>query len=334
MTHSIEEHADALCKVFYQRMNESGIGATAVPSSLIYHYTTAAGLRGILEQRHIFATHFQYLNDLSEMKYGREFSDEFLRTRLEDERLPLLEGALAIIADSSQVDLAERYVRMVREERKAFLLINEAVKHIDTSVKQTYYITSFCESGDRLSQWRGYANRGGGYAIGFEVKTSQIVSDKGTFFALKVLYDRRDQRKLLDTLLADAIKSVNSFAISIDDKSQYDLVIGAHVGTLLQFFDLVCIRFKNDSFSEEKEWRFFSGIDAGSVEAVKFRDANGLVIPYLEFPITAEGIEIKRIVCGPTLQPELSRRSVEMLARKNGFGSVEIAHSKIPLGLF
>jgi hypothetical protein len=185
-----------------------------------------------------------------------------------------------------------------------------------------------------LSQWRGYTNRGGGYAIGFEVKASQIVSDKGKLFALKVLYDPREQREAIDTILGDAIKAANSIAFSIEDESESTLVMGGLVGSLLQFLDLVCIRFKNGSFSEEKEWRFFAGTDAGSVEAVKFRDANGLVIPYLELPIATEGIEIKRIVCGPTLHPELSERSVKMLALRNGFGGVEIGHSKIPLGLF
>jgi hypothetical protein len=66
------------------------------------------------------------------MKYGREVIDEFLRTRLEEERVPILEATRAIIDDSSPGDLADRQRRMMNERGKAFLLINEALKYVDT----------------------------------------------------------------------------------------------------------------------------------------------------------------------------------------------------------
>jgi hypothetical protein len=42
-----------------------------------------------------------------------------------------------------------------------------AVEPARRSVLKPVYITCFCEDGDLLSQWRGYADPGG-YAIGFD----------------------------------------------------------------------------------------------------------------------------------------------------------------------
>src|SRR5213596_1788937 len=88
-----------------------------------------------------------------------------------------------------------------------------------------YYITSFCESGDQLGQWRGYANRGGGYAIGLEVKSSQIINDEVGFYALKVLYDRGEQRKLLNAILSNALDAINKLPFSISDTPECNMVI-------------------------------------------------------------------------------------------------------------
>ena len=45
--------------------------AESVPR-LLYHYTTQAGLIGILESKSIWATHGLYLNDASELRLGIE----------------------------------------------------------------------------------------------------------------------------------------------------------------------------------------------------------------------------------------------------------------------
>jgi hypothetical protein len=40
------------------------------PTGTLYHYTTQAGLLGILSDKDIWATHTQYLNDASEYRYA------------------------------------------------------------------------------------------------------------------------------------------------------------------------------------------------------------------------------------------------------------------------
>ena len=57
-------------KSVLQRLDEFGMGEAEIPSCPVFHYTNAAGLKGILETKRIFATHVRYLNDLSEITFG------------------------------------------------------------------------------------------------------------------------------------------------------------------------------------------------------------------------------------------------------------------------
>jgi hypothetical protein len=39
-------------------------------SVILYHYTTATGLNGIVRSRSIWASHYRFLNDATEFRYG------------------------------------------------------------------------------------------------------------------------------------------------------------------------------------------------------------------------------------------------------------------------
>jgi hypothetical protein len=88
------------------------------------------------------------------------------------------------------------------------------------------------------------------------------------------------------------------------------------------------------AFSEDNEWRWLAQKVAGDTEAVKFREVQGLLIPYMCAPVASDGIAVKTIVCKPTLHPDLSRRSVEMIAQKCGLTGVTVVNSIIPLSSF
>jgi hypothetical protein len=64
--------------------------AKMTPAEEWYHYTTIAGLKGILDTAQLWGTHIAYLNDLREVQYGIEAlaqpvsaasSDEYTRGR-------------------------------------------------------------------------------------------------------------------------------------------------------------------------------------------------------------------------------------------------------------
>lgn len=135
----------------------------------LHHYTTLDGLQGIIESNSLWATHFRFLNDSSEIYLLREP----LRNAIESYLQPILsekfqkdDRARVIIKNSGGIPA------MIKKESKHF---------VDSLYKTTYesikglplvnpYILSFCShSSDSeyeqvnglLSQWRGYAGSGG-----------------------------------------------------------------------------------------------------------------------------------------------------------------------------
>jgi hypothetical protein len=109
--------------------SEDGLGA----GRLLYHYTSAAGLVGILEGRLLFASDVWFLNDASEVRYAQRRMLERVRQYLGPDQ-PWLKELLD-----------------VSEAKPGWL--------------DEVFVASFCEEPDLLSQWRGYAT--GGFAIGF-----------------------------------------------------------------------------------------------------------------------------------------------------------------------
>lgn len=106
---------------------------------ILFHYTTASGLLGILSSRRLWATHARFLNDAKEVEYGVEF-------------------VKSVLSAYPQSDLGIL-------PRAPF-----------DNVRSTYFVACLCEAGDLLSQWRGYTANQTGYAIGFE--TASLSSDR------------------------------------------------------------------------------------------------------------------------------------------------------------
>ena len=132
----------------------------------LYHYTTAAGLQGIVESQQLRATNIAYLNDSEE------------HTGFFDRRLPgLLEAAVRAAAEGIQDVPAERNRFEANGGIQAAL---QALREFGDAVKSATlkfnnpYVASFCTAMPQqdpddglLSQWRGYGPDGG-YAIVFD----------------------------------------------------------------------------------------------------------------------------------------------------------------------
>jgi hypothetical protein len=118
----------------------------------LYHYTTARGIEGIISKREIWSTDIESMNDTKEIKYGVEVIEEEIKSA------------------------KERYEgdRLVSE-----VFLSSIEKELENLARDRYsiFVTCFCREGDLLSQWRGYADRGGGYSIEFKFKDSTTMVD-------------------------------------------------------------------------------------------------------------------------------------------------------------
>lgn len=263
---------------------------------VLYHYTSAEGLSGILTSQSFWMTDIRYMNDLSESQYAMELLIERLNTREGDNDLSTVQ----------------------RDFLARVLDIMPGLKYGPST-----FCVSFCEEGNLLSQWRAYRGLGGGYALGIDFFHAFRLLDRRCFIR-KLIYDPVAQQSLLDRAIQSYLTTVGTLADSSGTTTE-DVVSGAArsfgsvITALLSFF-------KHPSFSEEHEWRLLhiANVDPlhdRSAERPRLRTFDGNIIPYIvvSFAKAIEaatddvvGIEfpLVDVVVGPTVNSELNQTSI------------------------
>jgi len=141
------------------------------PPTILYHYTTVKGLTGILEDKKIWATNINHLND------SEEYNGSLSKLTKQIKSLTILPN-YAFLYD----DVLE--------------LLKEYSHHI--------YVCSFSEKKDDLSQWRAYSSYGNGFSIGF----NRLKLDKLKQVTLgKCIYKPEEQDAKIKSTI-DKLKSV------------------------------------------------------------------------------------------------------------------------------
>lgn len=298
------------------------------PKGLLYHYTTVEGLQGILEKNDLWATSAYFLNDPAEIIYGYD--------RLRE----VLDKWLANASSVGEKDSLR--VTLVSELRKAFgeVLLEKKIIH-------PIYLACFCEHDNLLSQWRAYG-QSGGYSIGFRVPTLETVSlgpgfrpEPNTYTATwaRVEYNRDEQIKqcnaVLDPILALLDSETGEAIRKISDHPLFGYAAFYRVMQEILLEEIV--RFKNEAFNVEKEWRIIvrrrelkkQTIDDAGKTAVPlyFRALKGMLVPYVKLIPTDppyKTLPIQSIRTGPTLDKETSKMAITLMLEKTGYPRVRV----------
>jgi hypothetical protein len=275
-------------------------------NELIYHYCGAEAFTQIVRTRTMWHTAFTALNDTTERKWG---FDQFQATA----------DKLRKVCGADFIDRISEIVRLTQ----------------DYSVVM---ISSYSLIGDRLSQWRAYADDGRGFAIGFLPREFEMPAKP-----LRVLYDRAAQRKELTNNITHVFEV---------EKNQFGFKYDEHFRQHWFNFGLDLCAYKHPSFSEEREIRRvhitavalsegdkrlipLGAIDGAGMRRsgpvpVNFRNRDGVQIPYVSLDITDGGknAPIKEIVLGPK-NPD-SEANVKMFLTSVGWNNVKIRRSDAP----
>lgn len=194
--------------------------------------------------------------------------------------------------------------------------------------------TCFSLDGDVLSQWRGYANNGNGYSIGFDGNLFPDLPAR----PLRVLYDKDQQIK-------EAMASILSiYEVEKEEKFTY----GDDFFNACASFGSDLLGFKNPAFAEEKEVRIIHVLnfeksndslrifDAGGhafgkdIEGAKvgFRMKNEIPAAYIDVDFTNGGTvnPIKEVVLGP--KNDAIPLGVSIYLETMGIGNVIIRNSE------
>lgn len=247
--------------------------------SILYHYTSAEGLQGILTSHQLWATEVQHLNDSSEGQYGLTICLEEL--------------------DKAADALGGPAPRFVSDFRKHF-----------SEARDTVYVACFCEDGDLVPQWRGYGAAGAGYAIGFRSDLLSLAADAPM---LRVVYDEQRQRALASWVAHCMLDLIDR---SVKTAKQDGLIPTRGAVALATLFLILAHCFKPSVFAYEREWRLMDFHPRGTGERekdVRFRTIQGVLAPYRQLRIRLtpeEQIPVAEVVCGPTLQHSALESSV------------------------
>lgn len=268
------------------------------------HYTSAAGLLGVLEQQVLWATNIKFLNDQHEFQHALNLITQII--------------SHSKIGADDPLQPLQQFLSQIREK----------LDSLDNYRADTVFTFSFSEQTDLLSQWRGYCPANNGYCVVLDAHgLFEIVRKKfAECHFVKCVYD--DAQKGTDLRLA--VNATWHQYRKLSAKEERDHVIDAFAKQVMLFASY----FKHPSFQEEQEHRIVILREYGEpYEDLKFRVGRSSLIPYLELPAPHE--LIREICIGPNADKQLAKRALEALLEKSFrvpyfMGDVRVSFSETP----
>lgn len=273
------------------------------PKTTLYHYTSAAGLLGIVESKSLWTSSIRHLSETSEYSYAGAIARDF--------------AARSLNADADHpwrdcfLDLLEISDRMLGDAM--------------------VYVASLSEAGDRLSQWRGYCPSGGGFSVGFAPELISQLAWRQGYELLRCEYDLKEQKAICEELVSEGCR------IAKQREAEEDLAFQRESAGIWHGLYKPLMRFapaiKNPRFVEEQEWRLIRGPFEGSDRTLRFRPGKYAPIPYREFELVnplvdspgTSRLEIEELIVGPNPDPEHAIDAVECLFAARGVNCKKIS---------
>jgi DNA-dependent RNA polymerase auxiliary subunit epsilon len=191
------------------------------------------------------------------------------------------------------------------------------------------YICCFCQKEDLLSQWRGYADNGGGVSIEFDPAGFSAYTggdcQHGLMRLWKVFYDREQQRSIVRDCL-------DSLLWPTDPEARI-----RHVVDALQFF---IPTFKSAAFSGEEERRLIFTPYPQAAPKPHFRTHRSLIVPYYSFQelcssagerSSAFRLPLQNLLIGPGDRRQLNAESARLLLDSKDYATVPVRASSMAL---
>lgn len=308
----------------------------------LYHYTSGAGLIGILGEQKIRMGGTDYLNDREEMKH-------FLRVVQRAARQMMDSGEHS----DTEIDILKK-------------VASDSLEDIPYC-----FVASFTEYDDQLSQWRAYCPDSGGYALGIPAKhLDNLVEDmfiqkhkegpfdkygaaaaqgelqpniNSKYLFIKCIYKTNLQEQIAQEILTYVVGNNQYYGIRIPSGDSSDDEAIIKYKKIMRLMSRVSTIFKNPAFKEEEEWRIISPLSSGN--NLGFTETKRGLVMYDNLSLNATYAKLRdattksgghlKIICGPAANPIGSRRAAERLMRSNKlFASFQdescVTSSKVP----
>jgi hypothetical protein len=300
-----------------EEQEQQQTGNQPTPAGLLYHYTDEKGLLGILKDDCIWATHYRFLNDLSERQIAIELISERIRQ-------------LASYGPSSNGhEVKKTYYRLIEQS------LNRVYRLVDG-----FYV-SFAEDGendpdlpldrqrwgDRLNQWRGYAQCRQGFSLGFDATllkshAMQLIQKREILVDLwKCEYGNEFNKAMTGNFSG----FFNCFNLQ-DDSDEQDI---RSLCLWKKDIHKWLTTFKHDGFKEEKEWRLVlqTSTDRPVSDLIKL---NGKLHINVPIGLRGQNSPLKRIVVGPALDKQQAVDRLNAILKILNISCDDVVPSQIP----
>jgi hypothetical protein len=302
-------------------------GNPTKPEGLLYHYTDQNGLDGILSSDCIWATHYRFLNDLTERKIGFDIYHRALEKVLNSKQRSL----------PGSIDVWKKILSNYFEASEAYTV--SFSRDRDNEMPG--------QAGDRLSQWRGYTSGRQGYCMGFRRRSIDEIANilPDALHLAGFLADCNYSTETMTNKIESSTREHFDNILTIKDDyfmkhpldTSYRPYDDRDVRTAIRKFAgdmlLQCSIFKHSGFEEENGTRliviFVNGVS--KCDLIEYRPGHIVQTPYIRIPIgIRQDSSMSRIVIGPSANQEQTVAILRVRLLQMGLPDVEVVPSKIP----
>jgi hypothetical protein len=262
---------------------------------LLWHYTDAAGLFGMITSGLLRFTDVRFLNDRTERTHGVNVVLESLDEAAEED------GPNSVTAGTR--------------------------KHMDYAFGgYKHYVCSLSERNDSLSQWQRYAANGYGYCIAFDM-TQLHLEGQSILMLYRMIYKAAEQK----LSASNVVRRIRDLQIHANAKPEHErqgfFATSVAMGSVL--LGQAALQLKNPVFEDEQEWRLLRQVRVpvlGMVTPnVQFAQRGNYVKPYLDVQLplrkalSTRTLPIASVTIGPRLDSELAIATVQELLAASGY---------------
>lgn len=308
--------------------------------SSIYHYTTPQGLLGIIRNQTLWCTHTRYLNDSTENTYAIAKFNELCQNYPQQlcEIAKSDEAFKAKLATFGDIHIILDCIKQV------YYQLN---KYMNTNLRDSY-VSCFTFKKDDTTHWLSYGQSSVNYAIEFDHMDIEFGANScgrepdtnSKYSSDKLIGLPRNNEKVpgenilrhfvpmarqvtYDTHLIENLLAPESF-LKIGDQRKINIEqnISSIFNNLISFFSSI----KNSEWAGEEEYRLIlsekmnavTGTNTlktieGKSDIVKWRERDGILIPYIEYPINPK--IIKRVIYHSKDNDSYIKQSLNLLKR-------------------
>ena len=288
----------------------------------LYHYTTAEGVRGIVENREFMATKSDFLNDKLEFQYAIEVME-----RLTEK----------YIVNASFREIF--FLKLQEEIEKLGMITTACEEHPCKEDGLSFYVVAFSKLQNNALLWAEFTDFKG-YCLEFDYMKLVEGFEHRVFLHGTVIYDEEEQMSgLLESLLScirnlqgEGFTDLETFFEEDVEISEVSLEkLAKEMAVVVSVYSMF---FKKSFFAGEEEYRFIFPplINVIGTSKPNFRLLNQIFLPYImvEFDRELKEIPLESVMVGAKNNSDIAVRGMKYFLRSEGL-DIPVLLSDIPL---